>query len=87
MLPWQLFERLRALRLKIAGEQKVPPYIVFTDKTLTDMCIKSRSYAGRDVKCPGSERRSIRSMESGFWKNCRKSSKIICNCSEPSKIS
>ena len=37
---WQLFERLRALRLKIAGEQRVPPYIVFTDKTLTDMCIK-----------------------------------------------
>ena len=36
---WQLFERLRQLRLTIAGEQKVPPYIVFSDKTLTHMCI------------------------------------------------
>ncbi|MDO4260761.1 MAG: DNA helicase RecQ [Eubacteriales bacterium] len=37
---WQLFERLKALRLRIAGEQKVPPYIVFTDKTLIDMCVR-----------------------------------------------
>ena len=37
---WQLFERLKQLRLQIAGEQKVPPYIVFTDKTLIDMCAK-----------------------------------------------
>ena len=37
---WQLFERLRQLRLTIAGQQKVPPYIVFSDKTLIDMCVK-----------------------------------------------
>ena len=35
-----MFERLRALRASIAKEEKVPPYIVFSDKTLTDMCIK-----------------------------------------------
>ena len=29
-----LFEKLRTLRLKIAKEEKVPPYIVFSDKTL-----------------------------------------------------
>ncbi|MCI5899821.1 MAG: DNA helicase RecQ [Firmicutes bacterium] len=34
-----LFERLRALRLEIARAQKVPPYIVFSDKTLVQMCI------------------------------------------------
>ena len=34
-----LFEKLRSLRLKIAREEKVPPYIVFSDKTLTHMCI------------------------------------------------
>ena len=34
-----LFEKLRALRLEIAKEEKVPPYIVFSDKTLTHMCI------------------------------------------------
>lgn len=34
-----LFEQLRALRLEIARSEKVPPYIVFSDKTLVQMCI------------------------------------------------
>lgn len=34
-----LFEKLRTLRTEIAREEKVPPYIVFSDKTLTHMCI------------------------------------------------
>lgn len=34
-----LFEKLRALRMEIAREEKVPPYIVFSDKTLLYMCI------------------------------------------------
>ena len=34
-----LFQKLRALRMEIAREEKVPPYIVFSDKTLTHMCI------------------------------------------------
>lgn len=34
-----LFEALRALRTEIAREEKVPPYIVFSDKALTHMCI------------------------------------------------
>ena len=33
-----LFERLRTLRSEIAREEKVPPYIVFSDKTLVHMC-------------------------------------------------
>ena len=35
----KLFEILRGLRTEIAREEKVPPYIVFSDKTLTHMCI------------------------------------------------
>ena len=34
-----LFEKLRNLRLKIAKEEKVPPYIVFSDKTLLHMAV------------------------------------------------
>jgi ATP-dependent DNA helicase RecQ len=34
-----LFTRLRNLRLEIAREEKVPPYIVFSDKTLVSMCM------------------------------------------------
>lgn len=35
-----LFEKLRQLRLEIAREEHMPPYIVFSDKTLVDMCAK-----------------------------------------------
>lgn len=37
---YQLFEELRQLRTAIAKEAGIPPYIVFNDKTLIDMCIK-----------------------------------------------
>lgn len=36
----QLFEALRALRLQIARTQSIPPYVVFADKTLREMCAK-----------------------------------------------
>ncbi len=36
----ELFEQLRDLRTTIAKEQNMPPYIIFADKTLIDMCIK-----------------------------------------------
>ena len=36
----ELFEGLRKLRMEIARENGVPPYIVFNDKTLIDMCVK-----------------------------------------------
>ncbi len=35
-----LFEHLRTLRKEIAAAQRVPPYIVFSDATLRDMCRK-----------------------------------------------
>ncbi len=35
-----LFEQLRGLRTQIAREENIPPYIIFTDKTLVDMCVK-----------------------------------------------
>ncbi len=35
-----LFDRLRKLRMEIAREEKIPPYIVFSDSTLVDMCIR-----------------------------------------------
>jgi ATP-dependent DNA helicase RecQ len=33
-----LFERLRSLRKKLADDQQVPPYIIFSDRTLHEMC-------------------------------------------------
>ena len=34
---YKLLEKLKALRLEIAREENMPPYIVFSDKTLIDM--------------------------------------------------
>ena len=33
-----LYDALRSLRLEIAKKKKLPPYQIFTDKTLKDMC-------------------------------------------------
>ncbi len=34
----ELFQTLKELRLKLAREQSVPPYVIFSDKSLHDMC-------------------------------------------------
>ncbi|WP_028400539.1 DNA helicase RecQ [Ectobacillus panaciterrae] len=36
----ELFERLRELRKEIASEENVPPFVIFSDQTLRDMCVK-----------------------------------------------
>ena len=35
----ELFERLRKLRKQLADEEGVPPYVVFSDATLRNMCV------------------------------------------------
>ena len=37
---YKLFEELRQLRLTIAKEEGMPPYIIFNDKTLIEMCVR-----------------------------------------------
>jgi ATP-dependent DNA helicase RecQ len=39
-IDYRLYERLRQLRKEIAEKQKVPPFVVFSDATLNDMCVK-----------------------------------------------
>lgn len=36
----ELFEKLRSLRLELAQEQNMPPYIIFSDKTLQELAQK-----------------------------------------------
>lgn len=36
----EFFEQLRTLRTEIARQEGMPPYIIFSDKTLVDMCIR-----------------------------------------------
>ncbi len=37
---FELFEQLRKLRMEIAREEAMPPYIIFSDRSLIDMCVK-----------------------------------------------
>ena len=37
---FKLFDKLRELRLEIAREENMPPYIIFNDKTLIEMSVK-----------------------------------------------
>lgn len=37
---FKLFDKLRSLRLEIAREESMPPYIIFNDKTLIDMAVR-----------------------------------------------
>ena len=49
----QLFERLRALRARLAKEQNVPPYVIFPDKTLTEMAIVKPASEGQLLDISG----------------------------------
>jgi ATP-dependent DNA helicase RecQ len=48
-----LFSELRALRLDIAKENGIPPYVVFHDKTLIEMVLKKPSSLGAMATIPG----------------------------------
>ncbi len=48
-----LFEKLRRLRLEIAREEQVPPYIIFSDKTLVHMCLSKPETRGDMLSVPG----------------------------------
>lgn len=37
----ELFDKLKEIRLAIARREAMPPYIIFSDKTLLDMCVKA----------------------------------------------
>ncbi|MCD8221777.1 MAG: DNA helicase RecQ [Clostridiales bacterium] len=48
-----LFEKLRLFRLEIAREEQVPPYIVFSDKTLIHMCRTKPETKAEMLSVPG----------------------------------
>lgn len=48
-----MFDALRQLRLTIAKEEHMPPYIIFSDKTLVDMCVKKPSDKAGMLDCTG----------------------------------
>ena len=55
----ELFEELRRLRAKLAGERSIPPYMVASDKTLRDMCIRIPLTAEEMLKVNGMGARKL----------------------------
>jgi ATP-dependent DNA helicase RecQ len=53
MLDAELFERLRALRKKLADERRVPAYVVFSDRTLQAMAGAKPRSARQLLEIPG----------------------------------
>ena len=49
----ELFDRLRALRKRLADEQGVPPYVVFSDRTLHEMASRKPSTPEAMLDIPG----------------------------------
>ncbi|MGA8117119.1 MAG: ATP-dependent DNA helicase UvrD2 [Actinocatenispora sp.] len=49
----ELFDRLRAWRTRVAGEAKVPAYVVFTDATLTALAERRPDSDEKLVEIPG----------------------------------
>lgn len=54
---FKLFEKLKRARMTLAKQEGLPPYIIFSDKTLIDMC----------VRLPGNEKEML--MVSGVGEN------------------
>jgi len=48
-----MFEKLRELRSRLAKEQNVPPYVIFPDKTLTEMALVKPASKGQMLDISG----------------------------------
>lgn len=62
----ELFAALKALRLSIAKEQNVPPYVVFHDKTLIDMVLRKPKTSADLATVPGVGQSKLAKYGQGF---------------------
>jgi ATP-dependent DNA helicase RecQ len=67
-----LFEELRALRREIAAAENVPPYVVFSDKTLMAMCGKKPSNGREFLSVPGVGEMKLKKYGEKFIEAIRK---------------
>ncbi len=69
---YDLFEVLRKLRLEIAKEESMPPYIIFSDKTLIDMCVKKPSDEEEMLNVSGVGANKLKKYGQRFLEEIRK---------------
>ncbi len=72
---YELFERLRELRLKIAREAALPPYIVFNDRTLIEMSEKRPETKAQMLNVSGVGERKFSSYGERFLEVIREFTK------------
>jgi len=61
-----LFEKLRALRRKLAEERDVPAYVVFSDATLREMARACPRTTAEFARIPGVGERKLRDFGETF---------------------
>ncbi|MBF0537118.1 MAG: ATP-dependent DNA helicase RecQ [Nitrospirae bacterium] len=61
-----LFERLRKLRKRIADSQQLPPYVIFHDATLNEMCKHLPTSAEQFLSLSGVGQKKLQSYGSAF---------------------
>ena len=66
-----LFDKLRVLRKRLAEEHKVPPYIVFSDMTLHEMCVYYPSTLDEMIAISGVGDTKLKSYGSDFTKEIK----------------
>ncbi len=69
-----LFERLRALRRKLADEKKVPAFVVFSDKALQDMAARKPASRAEFLEVHGVGQRKLEEYGDVFLEEIRKGS-------------
>ena len=62
----ELFEALKKLRMELAKEGSIPPYMVFSDKTLIEMCARLPFDKGEMLQVPGVGERKYESYGEAF---------------------
>jgi ATP-dependent DNA helicase RecQ len=71
-----LFERLRLVRLDIAAEKNVPPYVVFSDKTLREMSRLIPRSPAELLEVPGVGEHKLEAYGDIFLREIRQFEKI-----------
>lgn len=66
-----LFQELRALRSRLASARGVPPYVIFNDRTLREMCRQRPDSLAALLRVPGVGERKLEQFGEAFLKIIR----------------
>lgn len=67
-----IFEALRSLRMRLAREEHIPPYLIFSDKTLTSMALILPQDEAEMLTVPGVGQVKYKKYGEAFLEVCRK---------------